>query len=92
MSLASFFGFKKTYVVEGVELVYDAFDELEGRNYFTFETEARSLEEALNKGRQTLQDQINDYRKKTGCMSSGTFIGEVERVLNKKGKVLYERK
>lgn len=93
MSLASLLKFKKRYVINGVELVYDAFDDFEHENIWPiFTLKATSLKDAIYKGRIILQGQIDEAREKMGCLSSGTFEAEVDRVLNKRGKVLYERR
>jgi len=84
---------KRKYVIEGVEQVYDAFDNFERTNPMDQITlKAFSLADALHEGRVILQEKIDKYRREGGYMSTGMFIAEVSRILNKKGKVLYERK
>ncbi|MBI3190594.1 hypothetical protein HYZ41_02735 [archaeon] len=74
----------KEFVVEGEEIVYDAFDDFECRNPMKSITiQASSINDAENRGRKIFQDEIDEYRKKGDFMHSGTFIAHIIKVSEK---------
>ncbi len=80
------------YTIRAVEDVYDAFDEFEHRNALDpFTIEAASLDAALREGGRIARERNDDYRKKGGFWSSGTFSVSVAEVLDEAGNVLYKR-
>ncbi|NIO22142.1 MAG: hypothetical protein GTN76_15795 [Candidatus Aenigmarchaeota archaeon] len=94
-------GFKKKYIIEGVEEVFDEFDEFEHENPIEpFTVEAASLKSAKTIGEKILQQKINLDRFKRGYVSTsensagqwGMYVASVKRILDEKGKVLYDCK
>lgn len=78
------------FIVEGVEDVYDAFDEFEhSKECDPVIVEAGSLDQAIKKGEKIIQEGIDRYRRKGGYMSVGMFIGRATKVKNVNGEVLY---
>lgn len=85
-------GTLKPYKVECFERVLDAFDEEEAENnYPPVTVMAFSIEEAKRKAERIVQDEINDYRRKGGFMSSGSFSAFTKRVSDENGNILYQR-
>lgn len=90
----------KKYLIQGVEEVYDAFDEWEhDLPQKDILVTAASLEEAVSLGRETFQRTIDDSRRESGhitsplssgCGPSGMYSAHVEKVLDLDGKVLYQ--
>lgn len=51
---------------------------------------ASSLDEAVQRGEQRLQQQIDSYRREREDLSKGVFTARVDRVLDSNGNVLHE--
>jgi hypothetical protein len=77
-----------SYLIRGVEEVYDAFDDFEHENgYPHFEVKAASLEKAIVDAERLMQEKIDSDRRE--YRGSGTFTARVREVLDIDGNRLY---
>ena len=80
----------KRYEAQGIEEVYDAYDDFEHNNpvkQFTFY--APSDAEAVKRASTILQNQINKERKAGGYMSRGTFLGKVTEISDPNNRIIH---
>ncbi len=77
-----------SYIIEGVEDVYDAFDNYEHSNVMEpLIVQAFSVKHAMQRGGKILQSIINEQRQ--DFMHSGWFSAHINEVRDSDGKVLY---
>ena len=79
----------ETYVVLGVEEVYDAFDEYEHANPLPpFSVRATSIGEAKDQGTEAIEYFVRETRK--GFFSSGSFVARVIQIADESGELVLD--
>lgn len=88
------------FIIEGVEEIYDEFDEFEfSKSHDPFSIEADSLEKAVESGRILLQKKICEDRFKRkyvlsedSCGGSyGMYFANITKITDESGNILYNK-